>query len=1292
MALFHFSAKVFSRTSRNTVRAVAYRAGCQLSDSQTGESFDYRHKDVGHVELLLPKEAPEWAMEIQDSLKVDRQKVVQKLVDIVEAPEKRINSQVWREFEFALHRELTNEQNIALAKEFVQDQICSRGMAAQLNFHFDVDEKTKEEKPHCHVLVPTRTLGEDGMGPKEREWNKKELLQELRVQWQNYSNFHLKLHGHDVQIDHRCNKDRGIEMEPQPKRSKKIVEIERKAESKNISGEEMNAAPFTEKAQAFYAVQLRNLYRIVRNPEVVFDIVTKHHTTFMWADAQKVLHRYVDDLSLFQRLESHLQSSKELLLLRPEEHESGKAIYTTRSMLKSEKSLIESAKMLSEPTSHGVEEREVVHGLIKTNEELNAYGGLSQDQIKAIYHLTDKGQLKCVVGIAGAGKTTALKTCQDIWQASGYAVYGLAPTGKAAQNLEKEGIKSSTLHKFLKDFEGGRCQYRPNSVLVLDEAGMVDVERFSELMAAVKQLGVKLIVVGDGAQLQPVEAGPAFRLVTERIGKSELHTVIRQKEDWQKDATVLFGRQETQEAIQTYMDRNHVHIVEEKLPVTKHSLHETLDHCDRAEVVKLYEISCRTSSLIYREMMGDIAKTNPQGSTYALIAQHQDYERYLEWKGLQKSSAAQIITDGVLYRPFLEERCLDATKMAMLFVDPKLDKTAQRQAAEVLLQDNNLSTLATAEKTPGQSVDVRSQTKEVLVQSWLQQFKENPEQSSLMLAFSNRDAGDLNRSARASLKESGYIDRKDFSYTIKREDEDDFGKKHITKSAKDFSVHDRIVFTRNNRSLGVQNGSMGSIISLNKQTILVKMDGDDGKEISFAPKLNPYFDQGWAITIHKSQGTTVDQTYVLASYEMTQNLAYVSMTRHRENVHVFGSNLDFWRPEKLPEVLSKSGEKLSAADYLDANALTKLMQADDSTITKIFTRMSHELEAMGAVSKKAFWQLADHFLGLKRENEIRVAPDFSTSIREEVRADEVLGKTSKRFSVEKESIEQKGLDKHLGDSEHTNNLSDHNCSHKPEESNTFTNLIEHCKQRLYDILERDSIPLTPERMDRISQQAERTASFILHAHGVTSFLPREHEMINFSLRAKYELDRFPEIHRDLMDQGETNAYSAYRIADRLASIEGRLYFDALQKDTDPPFNMPFMAQREFSRYQEQLPHLIEDLARRYSLSETTAHHCAQDLLRCRETHGQDPSAEQMDKMVQIAQKLESKDDNKYSYDSDKTNFLCSRERDLLFRHGLSYDAARDLDSASIQVNKSLKFMQQQMEREREQIAQKELSL
>lgn len=983
MALYHFSAKVLSRGSRNTVGAIAYRAGCKLYDKRTGQSFDYRHKDVEHVELFLPKDAPSWAVELQKLMSEDRQKGVQALCEIVELAEKRIDARIWREFEFALHRELTKEQNMVLAREFVQDQICARGMAAQLNFHFDVDKKTGDETPHCHVTMTTRRLDENGVNPKKEEaWNKKELLLDLRVQWQEYSNFHLKLNGHDVHIDHRSHIERGIEVEPQPKLGKNILEQEKRT---NLHPEPGSFV--TDKMQAFHDCQLRNLYRIMRKPDVVLEIASKHNSTFMWADVQKVLHRYVDELPLFQKLEAKLKNSSELMVLRSENIETGeKAIYTTRALLKAEKSLVETADRLAQSTRHGVKEYSILQALAKADEDLKEFGGLSQDQTKAIYHLADEGQLKCVVGIAGAGKTTALGVCHDIWKMEGYGVYGLAPTGKAAQNLEQSGIPSTTLHKFLKSFEEGRCQYNSNSVLILDEAGMVDIERFEQLLDAVKQLGVKMIVVGDGAQLQPVEAGPAFRLVTTRLGKSELNTVLRQKEEWQREATVLFGKQDTQTAIQKYADKGHVHIVDEKLS----SLHDVMSNNDRDDMVKLYEVSSRTSSLIYREMLKDIKRDHSQETnTFSLVKQHQDFDRYMEWKNLQKGSAAQILTEGEAYLPHLEDRSLDPTKMAMFFVDKKLDKAAQQEEALSMLKKCGLESLVGIEKKPGQGVDVRQDTKDALIRAWHDEFQSNPDKTALILSFSNRDTNDLNRTVRALLKESGHISKDEFTYTISKKVEDDFGIEHITTSDKNFSKGDRVVFTQNDMGLGVKNGSMGTITDLNRQKMRVQLD--EGKEISFAPNLNPFFDQGWAITIHKSQGTTVDNTYLLASYEMTQNLAYVAMTRHRENVQVFGSSLDFWRPEKLPEVLSKSGEKLSAGDYLNADSLTKLMQRDDRLLTKIFERVSNELDAMGAVSKKAFWQVAEHFLGIKQEKEIRVNPEFSgEGIREEVRAEELL--------------------------------------------------------------------------------------------------------------------------------------------------------------------------------------------------------------------------------------------------------------------------------------------------------------
>jgi len=1206
---------------------------------------------VQHVELALPNDAPAWALEIQKLMAVDRQKGVQAFVDMVEGAEKRIDARVWREFEFALHRELTKDQNIALAREFVQDQLCSRGMAVQLNFHLDVDEETKEEKFHCHVIATTRYLIEAGMGEKERDWNKKELLCDLRRQWQDYSNFHLKLNGHDIQIDHRSNKDRGIEMEPQPKRGKGIVEQEKRYDGTIDS-------PVTDKAREYRDVQLRNLYRIVRNPEVILDIVTKHHATFMWADVQKKLHQYVDDIDLFQRLETRLQNSKELLLLRAEGKE--KAIYTTRDMLKAERSLVERADELGKTKTHGVEERNILKGITEANERLKEYGGLSMDQTKAVYHLTDGGQLKCVVGIAGAGKTTALKVCQDIWKDAGYAVYGLAPTGKAAQNLEREGISSSTLHKFLKDFNEGRCQYNSSSVLVLDEAGMVDMERFSLLLGAVKQLGVKLVVVGDGAQLQPVQPGPAFRLVTERLGKSELHTVIRQKENWQRRATILFGKQETQAAIERYADRDYVHIVEEKLP----SFKDLCEKDDRHGIVKLYEVSRRTSALIYREMAGD----------GGLISQHQDLPRYLEWKDLEKQTAQHILRYGNDFKSLLEERGLDPLKMTLLSVDRTKEKSDQYEEAKALLQNTGLESLVGIERVPGQRVEVRQDAKQELVKAWHTHFKDAREKSALMLAFSNRDVKDLNASARVLLKESGHISQLEFTYTIHREEEDDFGRKQTVTEEKAFSVGDRIVFTRNNRGLGVQNGSIGIVKELTKQTVRVKME--DGKDMSFAPNLNPYFDQGWAITIHKSQGTTVDQTYVLASYEMTQNLAYVSMTRHRDDVHVFGSSLYFWRPEKLPEVLSKSGEKLSAADYLDATALNKLMAEDDALITKIFTRLSNELEAMGAVSKVAFRKVADHFLGINRETEIRWDPDHfaQQSIHEEVRAQEIL-KEKEKPSILEYYQEKYGLNK---------------------EKSPFGELVQKCEQRLHNFLNTQKMELTQERSTRIPIQAERMATYIMHRHGLEGVMPLETEMKNISMRAKYELNRLPELQQDMMNEGEKNVFRAYRTADRLATIEGRLIFEAEQQGKPKPFNISFVARRELSQHTEQRPDIEQQLHEKYGISGRIATLCAYDFLRYIEAHGQPPSSGQITKMIEISREVENRDYNKYTRhykDASETEFLRRREADLLFKHGPDHDVSDGLHKAQDQAKKSLETTRlQQLEKERQHVNQREMSL
>ena len=107
-----------------------------------------------------------------------------------------------------------------------------------------------------------------------------------------------------------------------------------------------------------------------------------------------------------------------------------------------------------------------------------------------------------------------------------------------------------------------------------------------------------------------------------------------------------------------------------------------------------------------------------------------------------------------------------------------------------------------------------------------------------------------------------------------------------------FAADDRIVFTRNDKDIGVKNGMLGTVITAQGGEISVALDGDTKRLVRFDPHQFNNFDHGYAVTIHKSQGATVDQAYVLASRTMDRHLAYVAMTRHRDDMRLFVSNRD----------------------------------------------------------------------------------------------------------------------------------------------------------------------------------------------------------------------------------------------------------------------------------------------------------------------------------------------------------------------------------------------------------------
>lgn len=186
---------------------------------------------------------------------------------------------------------------------------------------------------------------------------------------------------------------------------------------------------------------------------------------------------------------------------------------------------------------------------------------LSTEQTEAVQYLCqDSGSVAAVVGLAGTGKSFMLDTARDAWERAGYRVIGAAHTGKAALGLQESAqIPSQTLHRRVREWaEPGALDAK--TVVVVDEAGMVDSRKMAAVIEATQAAGAKLVLVGDYRQLQPIEAGGIFHTFTERMETANLSQIRRQVEPWARDAVRAMGDGQAHHALDAYHQHGLVHV------------------------------------------------------------------------------------------------------------------------------------------------------------------------------------------------------------------------------------------------------------------------------------------------------------------------------------------------------------------------------------------------------------------------------------------------------------------------------------------------------------------------------------------------------------------------------------------------------------------------------------------------------------------------------------------------------------------------------------------------------------
>lgn len=204
MAIFHLSVQVLTRSQGDkAVAAAAYRSGSRMYDERYEMVHNYLSREYGvvHSEILAPVQAPAWAD--------DREA----LWNMVEACEKRKDSQLAREMDIALPRELSDVERTRAVRDFLEKHVVSEGMIADFSIH-EREASDGGQNPHAHVMITMRTVTAEGFGRKETKWNDKELVKRWRSGWREVCNEALDAAGSDARIDERSLEEQGILRDP----------------------------------------------------------------------------------------------------------------------------------------------------------------------------------------------------------------------------------------------------------------------------------------------------------------------------------------------------------------------------------------------------------------------------------------------------------------------------------------------------------------------------------------------------------------------------------------------------------------------------------------------------------------------------------------------------------------------------------------------------------------------------------------------------------------------------------------------------------------------------------------------------------------------------------------------------------------------------------------------------------------------------------------------------------------------------------------------------------------------
>lgn len=203
------------------------------------------------------------------------------------------------------------------------------------------------------------------------------------------------------------------------------------------------------------------------------------------------------------------------------------------------------------------------------------------------------------------------------------------------------------------------------------------------------------------------------------------------------------------------------------------------------------------------------------------------------------------------------------------------------------------------------SYESKSLAQAALIDAWNDVRISQPDKSQIILAYTRQEVAELNERAREVRQSLGELGE---SVAVETE-----------RGPREFAEGERVYFLKNDRDLGVKNGTLGTIVKMAQDKLTVQLDKSDlekAQTIQFDMSRYNHLDYGYAATAYKAQSVTVDRSYVMASRYMNAHATYVTMTRHREGAELFWAKDEFSAENDMLKYLSRDGAKDLATDYL----------------------------------------------------------------------------------------------------------------------------------------------------------------------------------------------------------------------------------------------------------------------------------------------------------------------------------------------------------------------------------------